>query len=222
MLRALCLDLMGTVLYDPYVEALEAATGMGLDDAHRVKDPTCWPEFEIAAIDEAEFARRFFGDPAAGHRFDLEAFHRVRRAGYRFLPGMRELLDDVAGRLERYVASNYPVWIEELRQTFAFDRCFDGVYASHSLGVRKPDEAFYRALLDAIGRQPAECLFVDDRTVNCDAARAVGMAAHHFDGADGLRARLRDEGIVFADPPDGAAEDPRGILGPPRTVDEGA
>jgi len=29
-LQAVFLDLMGTVLYDPYIEALEAATGMSV------------------------------------------------------------------------------------------------------------------------------------------------------------------------------------------------
>src|SRR5687767_14330777 len=60
MLTAVCFDLMGTVLYDPYLEAIEAATGMGIRDVLPVKDPDSWPQFEMGVIDEAEFARRFF------------------------------------------------------------------------------------------------------------------------------------------------------------------
>jgi HAD superfamily hydrolase (TIGR01509 family) len=194
MVRAVCLDLMGVLLYDPYREALEAATGLDLPAAHRLKDPDCWPAFEIAAIDEAEFARRFFAG-RGGARLDLDAFHRVRRGGYRFLPGMLELLEDLDGVVRRYVASNYPVWIEELRATFALDRRCEAVYASHHLGVRKPDPEFYRRLLDAIGLPPATCLFVDDRAVNCAAAEAAGMRAHLFDGVEGVRHRLRAEGV---------------------------
>ena len=195
MLDVICFDLMGTVVYDPYLEALEAATGMDVTAAHAVKDPHSWPQFEVGAIDEAEFVRRFFVDTDAGHRFDVEAFHRVRRDGYCFLPGMAELLEALDGTVRRYVASNYPVWIEELRSQFEFDRHFEGVYVSCHLGVRKPDPAFFRAMLDGIGVSPDRCLFVDDRRINCEAASAVGMAAHRFTDAGALRARLRAEGV---------------------------
>lgn len=196
MLDALCLDLMGTVLYDPYLEAIEAATGMTLQDVIRIKDPASWPDFEMGRIDEAEFARRFFTESEATRPFDLEAFHRVRWEGYAFLPGMEELLDDVAGVVKRYVASNYPVWIDELGRHFDFPRRFDGVYASCHLGVRKPDPAFFEGLLAAIGHPAERCLFVDDRAVNCDAAAAAGMRTHVFDGAEGLRHRLRAESVL--------------------------
>lgn len=195
MLRAVCFDLMDTVVRDPYREAMIAATGADLETIAPWRDPHCWSEFEIAAIDEGEFARRFFADPDCGHRFDLDAFNRVRRAGYEWLPGMPDLLCSLAGRVKRYVASNYPVWVEDVARSFGFDGFFEGVYASHHLGVRKPDARFYRALLARVRHAPGECLFVDDRRVNCEAAEAVGMRAHRFDGVDGLRARLRAEGI---------------------------
>jgi HAD superfamily hydrolase (TIGR01509 family) len=196
MLRALCLDLMGTLVCDPYQDAVQAATGLDLRALRAVKDPHSWPAFEIGAIDEEEFARRFFADPHTEHTFDLVAFHRVRRAGCAFLPGMDALLDDTAGLVDRYIASNYPVWVEELAEQLALYERMEGVWASHHLGVRKPDPAFYERLLEKIAREPHECLFVDDREENCVAAEAVGMRAHLFAGADDLRARLRAEGIA--------------------------
>ncbi len=113
---------------------------------------------------------------------------------------MAALLDAVGGRLERYVASNYPVWIEELGSDFGFAERFDGVFASHRFGVRKPDAAFYEALLAAIDRAPAQCLFVDDRAVNCEAAERAGMRAHLFVDARGLAQRLRREGVAWPSP----------------------
>ena len=199
MLRAICFDLMDTVIADPYLTALEAATGMSLRDTHRIRDPQAWPDFETGAIDEAEFVRRFWLEEESGRPFDIEAFHRARRAGYAFLPGMAELLDDLAGVVHRYVASNYPTWIEEVAESFAFATRFEGVYASCTLRVRKPDPRFYESLLDAIGHDPRECLFVDDRSVNCTAAEAAGMRAHLFTGADDLRRRLRAEGVALPD-----------------------
>lgn len=196
MLDAVFFDLMGTVIYDPYLEALEAATGMEINAAFKVRDPSSWPQFELGAIDEAEFVRRFFADPDEGRGFDLEAFTRVRRGGYRFLPGMAELLAELEGHVARYVASNYPVWIEEMSATFDFPTLFDGVYASCHLGVRKPDPAFFTAMLDDLGLSPQRCLFVDDRRGNVDAAENVGLQTHLFDGVEGLRARLATAGVM--------------------------
>lgn len=196
MLDALCLDLMGTIVYDPYLEAIEAALGMSIAQARPMRNPQSWPRFELGLIDEDEFVRTFFATDDPSLTFDIESFHRVRRAGYAFLPGMEAVLGELDGRVDRYIASNYPVWIDELHQQFAFDRHFDGVFASCRMGVRKPDPAFFHALLEAIGRRPEQCLFVDDRAVNCESAEALGMAAHLFDGADGLRRRLRAEGLL--------------------------
>jgi len=192
MIRAVLFDLMDTVVYDPYREAIRAATGLEPKQAFRINDPHCWAEFEIGQIDEAEFVRRFF---PGGERFDLVAFHQARRAGYRFLPGMRELLGELGGRTARYVASNYPIWIEEMRASLALDGLFEGVFASHHLRVRKPDPAFFERLLERLGQPKEACLFVDDRAQNCDAAERFGIRAHHFEDCAGLRDRLHREGL---------------------------
>ncbi|MEX0659622.1 MAG: HAD family phosphatase [Egibacteraceae bacterium] len=195
MPRALLFDLMGTVIHDPFREAVEAATGLDLETVIPLVHPSSWADFEIAAIDEATFTRAFYADPQCPHAFDREVFHRVRRDGYRWLPGMQELLAALGGVVETYTASNYPVWVEELAQRFAFADCFDGVYASHHLGVRKPAPEFFDRLLARIGHDPGDCLFVDDRAENCVAAQAAGIRAHRFDGVDGLRHRLCAEGV---------------------------
>lgn len=193
---------MDTVIRDPYREAIEAATGLPLAEALPLRDPRSWPEFEVAAIDEAEFARRFFGagsgrpDEPRAPAFDLAAFHRARRAGYAFLPGVRPILEALRGRVRTFVASNYPVWIDELRATHRLDELFDGVFASHHFRVRKPSRAFYERLLEAIGLPAEDCLFVDDRAANCEGAARLGMRTHVFVDAETLREALVAERLL--------------------------
>jgi FMN hydrolase / 5-amino-6-(5-phospho-D-ribitylamino)uracil phosphatase len=194
MIRAVCFDLMGTLVHDPYESALRAATGLELDELAGLKDPDCWALFELGEIDEAEFAHRFFVAP--GHHFDVEAFNRVRRSEYRLLPGMAELVERLHGRVELHIASNYPLWISELREMFELDRRFEGVWASHQLGARKPDPEFFTRLLDKVGHPAGACLFVDDREDNCRAAHEVGFSVHHFAGVEGLTDELRCEGLL--------------------------
>lgn len=193
---ALLLDLMGVLVHDPYIEALEAATELPVRELHRHRDPDAWADFECGLIDETEFVGRFWARPDSGRRVDMGAFHRVRRAGYHWMPGMEALVADArTAGLSLHVASNYPVWIEELRERFGLDARFDGVWASCHLGVRKPDPAFYERLLEKVGLPAEHCLFADDRQVNVDAAVALGMRAHLFVSAEDLRARLAAEGL---------------------------
>jgi FMN hydrolase / 5-amino-6-(5-phospho-D-ribitylamino)uracil phosphatase len=200
MRRAVCFDLMDTVLRDPYQEALTAATGLSLRELAAVRDKDTWPLFEIGAIDEGEFTRRYFL-AGSGHTFDLDAFHRARRAGYAFLPGIEAILDELrAAGVALYVASNYPIWIEELRATFALDDRFDAVIASHHLRCRKPSPEFFAGLFTHVAERPDAGLFVDDRRENCDAAVRAGMPAHLFSTAEALRARLVSDGFIPGPP----------------------
>ena len=63
-------------------------------------------------------------------------------------------------------------------------------------GVRKPDAEAYLGAARHLGIAPGACLFVDDRPANCAAAEGVGMPAITFRGADDLRARLVERGVL--------------------------
>lgn len=188
-LRSVAFDLMDTVVRDPYREALRAGTGMELRELFANRDRSAWPAFERGELTEEEYFATY-GDLEV----DVDAFHRARRDGYAWMPGMHELLHDLDGRVQRVAASNYPVWIEELADGMLVG-LFEEVLASHHLGVRKPDPAFYERLCDRIDREPDEVLFVDDREDNVEAAVDAGLRAHLFAGADDLRERLRREGV---------------------------
>jgi HAD superfamily hydrolase (TIGR01509 family) len=192
--RVVLLDVMDTVLVDPYRDALSAATALPLEELFRRRDAELWPAFERGELDETAY---WAGWESAGIRCDPEAFHAARRAGTRWVPGMRELLDDLAGEVERVTASNYPVWIEELAEDHLAGR-FERVLASHHLGVRKPDPAFFAALLERVDARPDEAVFVDDREVNVVAAEQAGIRSHRFVDAPTLRAWLVDLGLLGA------------------------
>ncbi|MFR8002939.1 MAG: HAD family hydrolase [Hydrogeniiclostridium sp.] len=59
---------------------------------------------------------------------------------------------------------------------------FDGIVISSDIHLLKPDPAIYRYLFEKYGLSPAECLFIDDREENVEAARALGMQGVVFDG----------------------------------------
>ncbi len=61
--------------------------------------------------------------------------------------------------------------------TFASDfyQCFEKVYFSYEVGIRKPDEAFFKLLIKNHNLSEKRTLFVDDKKINTDAAEKLGI-----------------------------------------------
>ncbi len=87
-------------------------------------------------------------------------------------------------------------WAPFHEQERAFFSRFRDIVVSGEVKLLKPDPAIYFLALDRFGLKPAEALFIDDREINVEGARAVGMQAHLFVGADDLRTRLASEGLL--------------------------
>ncbi len=66
----------------------------------------------------------------------------------------------------------------------------DGVFASCDLGARKPDRAFFEAVLAVLGSPAADCVFVDDSPGNVAGGRAAGLNAVLRTSTPQLRAEL--------------------------------
>ncbi|MCU0230714.1 MAG: HAD-IA family hydrolase [Acidobacteria bacterium] len=188
-IRLLALDLMDTLIVDPYREALVATTGRALEELAPFRNEESWHDFELGRIDERTYAERFL-PPAAGP-FDIERYKRELNRRYAWVPGMERLALRAATRVPIHVLSNYPVWYEELRGRFLLDRFVSGHHPSYLLRARKPAPAFFRHALRRIGVEASAVLFVDDRDANVGAAREVGMRAVKFEGADELDETLR-------------------------------
>ena len=53
---------------------------------------------------------------------------------------------------------------------------FDGIVESSKVGVRKPEDGFYRLALEQAGATPEQVVFLDDLGINLKPAAAMGMA----------------------------------------------
>ena len=56
-----------------------------------------------------------------------------------------------------------------------FYQCFEKVYFSYEMGMRKPDAEIYTTLINRHELSPKRTLFVDDKKENTDAAKALGL-----------------------------------------------
>jgi len=72
---------------------------------------------------------------------------------------------------------------------------FSVFFSSCFLGLRKPDEAIYRLVLQVTQQAPANCVFIDDREVNLECPRELGINTIMFRDAEKLRSELRELGV---------------------------
>lgn len=85
--------------------------------------------------------------------------------------------------------------LESLQREFEWLSSFDALVWSYQLGVAKPDPAIYHHALKLLGTAAGETLFIDDKPVNVDAARALGMKALVYTTLAELRYELLDQGF---------------------------
>lgn len=109
------------------------------------------------------------------------------------LPGMRELVLDLdAADVPLFAITNFSheFWPPfRTREAELFDR-FRDIVVSGEEQLVKPDPAIYTLALQRFGLAGSDAIFIDDRLDNVEAARGVGMRAHHFTDASALRAEL--------------------------------
>ena len=72
---------------------------------------------------------------------------------------------------------------------------FDHLVFSYEVGELKPDLAFFRACLNAVGVPAGSCVFIDDALANVEGARVAGLQAIHYRDAPGLLADLKSLGV---------------------------
>jgi HAD superfamily hydrolase (TIGR01509 family) len=194
MVRALLLDVMGTLVTEPFFEVVPRALGLTLEQILADKHPTAWVDFELGLIDEAELVRRFFLD---GRKYPHAEMKAAMIEAYDWIDGVEPLLAELrAAGNELHLLSNYPLWYRHIEEKLALSRYAPWTFVSCHTGVRKPDPEAYLGAARALGAEPSQLLFVDDRGVNCKAARAVGMDAIRFENATQFRAELQGRSLL--------------------------
>lgn len=109
------------------------------------------------------------------------------------IPGMYELVQDLKNRgVGVYGLTNWPAeTFIEARRRFRTIGSIENYVVSSSVKLVKPDPAVYRLLLSKYNLKPEECLFIDDREDNVNAAIRLGMSGIVYPGsADKLQSVL--------------------------------
>ena len=196
VIRAALFDLDGVIRqFDPgHPARVEAEAGLPAGTLHRVA-------FDAARIATALDGRVTFEDWRDAVATALELDHDLadgRTVADRFFaiesgsvdPEVLAVVREVRARVPVALLTNATSRLASELEALALADEVDVVCNSWDVGVAKPDPRAFTLAAERMRVAPTDCFFTDDREENVDAARAVGMTAHHFTGVEGLRDAL--------------------------------
>ncbi len=166
----------------------------GLDP--RAFEPTylsLMADFEAGAFDMEGFHARF--REATGAHPELPEFRAAFLGAVRERPAAYELVAALPDGVKLgFLSNNVAELCDLVRDDPRLARAHAFVF-SNEIRVRKPDPAAYAALLEALGEDSGDVVFVDDNAVNVAAAEALGIVAVLLDAEFPRRWREAVPGI---------------------------
>lgn len=109
---------------------------------------------------------------------------------------MEELVEILSRSYKLYLISNTnELHFEFIKKNFSVLSHFDQCFPSHEVGHRKPDQAFYRYVLDKTDLGPKEVVYVDDVPEFVLSAQSLGIPSVVFSSRNQLEREFEKLGI---------------------------
>ena len=158
----------------------------------------CFPDIPFQEIMAFLFHEAGIAENAEALGVQAAALFRVCSTEYiRLYPQVTEALKQLRRQGYRlWLLSNaQEVFTQQELKQLHMDALFDGIYISSRFGFRKPDQRFFRALIEEQHISPAHCLMIgNDRDTDIAGAKAAGLATLY------MHTNLTPLGQAAADP----------------------
>ena len=175
----------------------EAATAFNFDyEEFQDRHDLSFPAFDSGQISLNEYLDRTLFYRA--RTFTREEFTAFMFAQSKEYTGTRAVLADAARTGKYFIGSinNEPFELNQYRiEAFHLRRDFQVFFSSCYVRSRKPEETIFRVALEVTQRPPEECVFIDDRALNLESPRRLGLNVIHHQNAEQLRSELRNYGV---------------------------
>jgi putative hydrolase of the HAD superfamily len=186
MIEAVIWDFGGVLTTSPFAAfaRFEKQRGLPSDIIRRTNAANhlenAWAKFERAEIDIETFDR-LFANESASLGAEVRGKDVLPLLSGDLRPEMVEALRRIkAAHKTGCITNNLPanaigsasgrtLYIAEVMALF------DHIIESAKIGLRKPDPRIYEMMIDALGVDPKNCVYLDDLGVNLKPARDMGM-----------------------------------------------
>ncbi len=192
---------MGGVLVDLDIEDCKRAfkEDLGFYRIDEIIDPChqkgIYGDLEEGVISPDEFRKAVLAESRPG-----ACPEDVDKAMWHIFTGIEpykvEMLKRLAQSYDLYMLSNNnAICLPRSRRIFAeagipLEDMFRKCYFSFEMRALKPSEAFYKAVMEDIGTEPENMLFIDDSQKNVDGAVAAGLPAVYYEPGTDLEMLL--------------------------------
>ena len=208
--RAVVLDVGGVLahnLWEPMLDDLAQRYRLDRDEMQHT-GRLLWETFayvpETPANTWRDMERRYWQIFLRMHKVPLtvEALIELTDRYVIPMPGMRPILEQLRARDTPLVicSNNNEIWWPRQEKALALDRFFapQNIILSSRIGAPKesPRLEMFRAAVAAAGVPASACFYVDDRETIVERARAFGLDALLFRGADAFAAELKQRGLL--------------------------
>ena len=100
------------------------------------------------------------------------------------VPGMKDLLKELKAQgYKLYGLTNWSSKVHQVMKNYDIFDLLDGQVISSEEHLIKPEPEIYVRLLEKFGLKAEECVFTDDKAINVEAAKKLGMAGIVFHDA---------------------------------------
>ena len=185
-IKAVILDLGGVIIelhYARTLELLKEKSGTPIDGiANLLIDSDLHQQFEIGSISENDYYVSVCD--LINTKMDRAEFDSIFNSILGTISKERmEGLAKIMSKYQTFVLSNtnsiheraFNEILYNSHGISSFREVVDEVYFSHKIRDRKPNLTCYESIINEIGVDPQEILFIDDREDNCQAAEKTGI-----------------------------------------------
>ena len=168
-MKAIILDMYGVIVkqtgddFVPYVQ--QTFPNVSADEIY---EP--WFRANVGEIPSLEVWK------SIGFQGDLETIEKDYLDTIELSDGFIDFVEKIRGKYKLAIISNDSSrWSKYLREKFDINRHFDVISISGDLKIQKPDERIFLLTIEKLGVNAEDCIYIDDREGNLEAAKKVGM-----------------------------------------------
>ena len=168
-IKAIVLDMYGVIVkqtgddFVPYVQ--QTFPNLSVEEIC-----TPWFKADVGEMTSLEVWK------AIGFQGDLVKIEQEYLDTIELTDGFIDFIEKVMNKYKLAIISNDSSrWSKYLREKFDINKYFDVISISGDLKIQKPDERIFLLTIEKLGVDAKDCVYIDDRSGNLNAAKKVGM-----------------------------------------------
>lgn len=199
VIKAIIFDMAGVLLRSvfksPFSRALQQKWNISHEEFVAARK-TQWYRFARGEIGEEIFWKGVLSQ--LGIKEDYKQFSKKIYESFEAMPGTLALVKALKRRYRLAILSNSShEWGNYCIKKYLFNKLFDAIILSCDEGITKPSPDIFIIAAGRLDVMPEECVFIDDKQTNVDAARSTGMIGITFENSQQLQEELQKAGIKF-------------------------